>query len=120
MVTVQDQISQTLMPKHKSTSTATGFVSSATKATTRRAKHSDVKFPELSTKEGLECRVLLEDQILLIDVRTVVGGERGMRSPELQLFRTYYPPMNANDSLNSSTSSHWSSHRRRKEGKQSG
>lgn len=55
------------MPKHKSTSTATGSVSAATKATTGRTKHSGVKFPELSTKKDLECRVLLEDQILLID-----------------------------------------------------
>ena len=30
-----------------------------------------VVFPELSSKTDLKCRVLLEDQILLIDVRTV-------------------------------------------------
>lgn len=30
-----------------------------------------VKFPELSPKTDLECRVLLEDQILLVDVRLI-------------------------------------------------
>jgi hypothetical protein len=42
-----------------------------------------VEFPELSAKEGLECRVLLEDQVLLIDVRTMTWGGRGTRPPKL-------------------------------------
>ena len=33
---------------------------------------SAVLFPTISTKEYLECRVLLEDQILLIDVREIL------------------------------------------------
>ena len=32
-----------------------------------------VTFPTISVKEGLECRALLEDQILLIDVRLGVS-----------------------------------------------
>ena len=32
------------------------------------AKPPTVRFPEISAKDGLECRTLLEDQILLIDV----------------------------------------------------
>lgn len=57
------------MPKRKTTSKATGSVSTAATHT----PPTDVKFPELSTKKGLECRVLLEDQILLIDVRMKTG-----------------------------------------------
>lgn len=61
------------MPKRKATSTTTNSAGTvATKATTGHAPPDDVKFPELSTKDGLECRVLLEDQILLIDVRIMV------------------------------------------------
>lgn len=60
------------MPKHKTKSTTANSVTVVTtKVAARHAPPNDVKFPELSTKKGLECRVLLEDQILLIDVRTM-------------------------------------------------
>ena len=36
---------------------------------------SQVAFPPLSPKGGLECRVLLEDQIMLIDVRALASVE---------------------------------------------
>jgi len=64
------------MSKRKTRSTTTNSASAVTtKATTERAPPNNVKFPELSTKKDLECRVLLEDQIMLIDVRTTAGGE---------------------------------------------
>ena len=59
------------MPKRKTTSTATTSVSTAA---TGHTPATNVKFPELSAKEGLACRVLLEDQVLLIDVRMVPIG----------------------------------------------
>ncbi|KAF9652837.1 hypothetical protein BDM02DRAFT_3108445 [Thelephora ganbajun] len=55
------------MPKRKTTSTTTNSVSAVTKAATGHTVPTNVKFPELSTKKGLECRVLMEDQVLLID-----------------------------------------------------
>lgn len=64
------------MPKHRATATATNSVRTGGRKTTGRTPPTDVKFPELSTKKGLECRVLLEDQILLIDVRTAVWRGR--------------------------------------------
>lgn len=64
--------STTVMPKHGTTSTTTDSAGAATtKKRTGRTTSNDAKFPGLSMKKGLECRVLLEDQILLIDVRTV-------------------------------------------------
>ena len=67
------------MSKRKTTSRAANSASVVTtKSTTGGAPPSNVKFPELSTKKGLECRVLLEDQILLIDVRTM--SWRGSRT----------------------------------------
>lgn len=63
------------MSKRRTKSTTPNSVSAVTaKATTGRIPPKDVKFPELSTKKGLECRVLLEDQILLIDVRIMTWG----------------------------------------------
>ena len=67
------------MSKRKTRSTATNSASAVTtKATTGHIPPNNVKFPELSTKKGLECRVLLEDQIMLIDVRTTAEGEGGV------------------------------------------
>ena len=71
------------MSKRKTRSTTTNSASAVTtKATTGRALPNNVEFPELSTKKGLECRVLLEDQIMLIDVR-VAGGEGGVTQGHL-------------------------------------
>jgi hypothetical protein len=44
------------------------------------------KFPELSPKTELECRVLLEDQILLVDVRLIGAAS----SSALEAFLTCY------------------------------
>lgn len=63
-----------VMPKHKTSSAATNSVDTVTNATTGRIPPVSVKFPELSIKKGLKCRALLEDQILLIDVRTMAWG----------------------------------------------
>lgn len=51
-------------------------------------------FPEISLKQGLDCRVLLEDQIFLIDVGAIPGSyirqsravpaERALRTSLLQ------------------------------------
>ena len=38
-------------------------------APTAPAKPSQAVFPALAPKEGLECNVVLEDQVILIDVR---------------------------------------------------
>lgn len=63
------------MSKRRTKSTATNSATAVTtKATTGRVPPNDVKFPELSTKKGLDCRVLLESQVLLIDVRTMAWG----------------------------------------------
>jgi hypothetical protein len=63
------------MSKRRTKSTAANPASVVTpKATTGHTPPNNVKFPELSKKKDLECRVLLEDQILLIDVRTVGRG----------------------------------------------
>lgn len=64
------------MSKRRTKSTTTSPANVVTqKATTGRAPPNNVKFPELSKKEGLECRVLLEDQVLVIDVRTMGWGD---------------------------------------------
>jgi hypothetical protein len=64
------------MSKRRTTSRNTNPVSAVTtRTTTGRTPPNNVKFPELSTKKGLECRVLLEDQILLLDVRTMAWRE---------------------------------------------
>jgi len=64
------------MSKRRTKSTTTNTTNVVTqKATTGRAPPDNVKFPELSKKKGLECRVLLEDQVLLIDVRTMRWGD---------------------------------------------
>ena len=41
--------------------------------TPKSAVPSDLTFPDISQKQGLECRVLLEDQIILIDVRFILA-----------------------------------------------
>ena len=64
------------MSKRRTKSTTTNPANVVTqKAATGGAPLNDVKFPELSKKKGLECRVLLEDQILLINVRTMGWGD---------------------------------------------
>jgi hypothetical protein len=64
------------MSKRRTKSTTINSVSAVTtKATTGCTLPDNVKFPELSTKKDLECRVLLEDQILLFDVRTMAWGD---------------------------------------------
>ena len=70
------------MPKHK-TSRAAKSVVAVTKAKTGGIPPTSVGFPELSNKKGLECRALLEDQILLIDVRTMTWRRNGARPSEL-------------------------------------
>ena len=72
-----------VMPKHKTTSTAASSIGAVTNVKTGRTPPTNVKFPELSAKEGLECRTLLEDQVLLIDVRTMTRGRCDTRPPEL-------------------------------------
>jgi len=69
------------MSKRKTRSTTNNSVT--TKATTGRTPPNNIEFPELSTKKGLECRVLLGDQITLIDVRTTAGGEGGVAHDHL-------------------------------------
>ena len=64
------------MSKRKTKSTNTNPSSVVTpKATVVHTPPNDAKFPELSKKKSLECRVLLEDQILLIDVRMMGVGD---------------------------------------------
>src|SRR5882757_6028031 len=54
------------MPKKSKVSSNTSQSSKSASAVS-----SDLTFPDISQKEGLECRVLLEDQIILIDVRYI-------------------------------------------------
>ena len=77
------------MSKRKTTSRTTNSAGAVTTKTTTGRVPPNVKFPELSTKEGLECRELLEDQILLIDVRERRGPRTTTRADVFQnLFST--------------------------------
>jgi hypothetical protein len=57
------------MAKKKASTKATTAASASTAKALAASPPTSVVFPELSHKEELECRTILEDQILVIDVR---------------------------------------------------
>jgi hypothetical protein len=76
-------------------------------------------FPELSIKENLECRVLLEDQILLIDVCGICYL-MALSFWKLLIFRTYSLLLNVKLSSSSSTTFLSSLRHRKREGRRTG
>lgn len=56
------------MAKKKATTTKAAAPASLTNKITTAQQATPVVFPEISLKEELECRTILDDQILVIDV----------------------------------------------------
>ena len=67
----------------------------AKKSSTERTP--PVLFPELTPKYDLACRVLLDDQVLLINVRPTVASNM-LQQTDTRLGRTSSPRGNANNS----------------------
>jgi hypothetical protein len=95
---------------------ATSKEDSVTPSTTTKAPPTpattSVVFPELSPKEGLECRTILEDQILVVDVCLTplchTTTEEILPYSNIRITRNSSLLRNAKPMPNSLITSHWS------------
>ena len=101
------------MVKKKVTSRST--VSAAVSAA-RKTTPTSVAFPGLSPKQELQCRAILEDQILVIDVRWIAPGYRRFDWGNNRISSRL---LNAKPMLNSLIAFLWNWPLRRRKGKPS-